>query len=348
MGRERRAIGTVAAVWGLAIVAAWGLAIVTAGCGDSKSERTARGTRETQVSLPPVTATPPAEQETKLVSVPVNVSFEEAESSYRDRRYDEAVDLFSVYVDRKPENAWGHYMLGLSAWKAGRYELAEEAFGDALDRDPKHVKSLINLSRVLLDVGRGEEALEKIETAIEIDSTSGDAYRLLGRTRHELGQVDEAGDAYRHAIVLDGEDAWSMNNLGLLWIQQERFEEALGPLARAVELRGDVPVFQNNLGIALERSGHIVAAAEAYRAALELDSTYGKPSVSLARVEVLKPEAEVEPVDLARLAQAFAEEIERWRLSSVTEMPPLATDSEDVGPPVVLKVPQGTPPDDQE
>ena len=75
-----------------------------------------------------------------------------------------------------------------------------------------------------------------------------------------------------------------MNNLGYLYIQQGRSDAALPPLARAVEIRGNVPVFQNNFGTALERSGHFVAAREAYGKALEADSTYAKAAVGLERV----------------------------------------------------------------
>ncbi len=69
------------------------------------------------------------------------VAFSEAEAVYRDGRFSEATALFGAYVERKPENAWGHYMLGLSAWKAGETERAEAAFGKALELDAKHLKS---------------------------------------------------------------------------------------------------------------------------------------------------------------------------------------------------------------
>ena len=59
-----------------------------------------------------------------------------------------------------------------------------------------------------------------------------------------------------------------MNNLGLIYIQQDRSDDALLPLARAVELRSNSPVFQNNLGTALERTGHVAAAKQAYEAAV--------------------------------------------------------------------------------
>src|SRR5204862_7317780 len=111
------------------------------------------------------------------------------------------------------------------------------------------------------------------------------ALRLLGRSQAGLGHFDEAIDAYQRAIAIDDKDAWAMNNLGYLYIQQGRSDAALPPLARAVEIRGSVPVFQNNLGTALERSGYFVAASQAYQAALDADSTYGKAAVGLERVK---------------------------------------------------------------
>ncbi|HEY8468317.1 MAG TPA: tetratricopeptide repeat protein [Longimicrobiales bacterium] len=101
----------------------------------------------------------------------------------------------------------------------------------------------------------------------------------------------------------------------LLMIREGRYEEALPPLARATELRPDVARFQNNLGIALERTGHLVEAAQAFRAALEADPGYEKARVSLERVEarVAATTTSPTPLDLIALAGAFSAEIERWK-----------------------------------
>lgn len=241
------------------------------------------------------------------------VTYEEAEAAYFGKRYEEAVELFKLYAERKSENPWGHYMLGLSAWKAGEFEIAEEAFERALAIDPLHVKSLLNLSRVLLDTGRPEEALAKITEALEIDSESNDAFRLQGRAYCQLGQLEEAVGAYRQAILVDDRDAWSMNNLGLIFIEEGLFGEALPPLACAVELRDDIAIFQNNLGMALERTGHFRAAEEAYRSAIAIDASYEKASANLSRVEAVTEDPGIEPVELAGLARRFTKEIEAWR-----------------------------------
>jgi tetratricopeptide (TPR) repeat protein len=241
------------------------------------------------------------------------VSYESAESTYSSGNYPEATQLFTLYAEKHPENAWGHYMLGLAAWKSGESDRALSAFDRALELDPNHRKSMYNSSRVLLEKGMAPEALERIEQALSQEPLSTEGLRLLGRAKYQLGKVDEAIDAYRQALSTDDRDVWSMNNLGLIYIEQERSSEALGPLARAVQLRSNAPVFQNNLGVALERSGYPVAAAKAYEAAIQVDSSYTKASVALARVTGGEQQPEPEMVDLESLAQGFQSEIENWR-----------------------------------
>jgi len=268
----------------------------------------------------------PTEEEVALPStptVPVPPSFADADAAYQERRFADAVDLFEAYVEQKPNNPWGLYMLGLSAWKAGQLQKAGFAFEEALKLDPKHEKSLLNWSRVLLEQGEPGEALARIETALDLNPVSNDATRLLARARDALGETEGAIAAYKEALALDDQDAWSMNNLGYLYIRQGREAEALPALARATELRADVAVFQNNLGVALERTGHIAVATQAYRNALAADSTCEKASISLARAEALHEGSSVEATFLSDLAQGFAAEVQGWRQSALsrTELP---------------------------
>jgi Flp pilus assembly protein TadD len=237
------------------------------------------------------------------------VSYDEAETAFREKRFGDAVEKFSAFSDQHPENPWGHYMLGLSAWKAGDRVTAEGAFVKALERDPKHVKSLVNLGRVLLEDGRPREAREKITAALSVDSTSGEVHRLMGRVHSELKQHEEAMVSYRRALSLEPTDVWSMNNMALILILQDRYEEALPALARATQLEPTVAVFQNNLGIALERTGRYTLAVEAYKAAVAADSGYNKAVMSLARVQVLKDDPSLAPIDLRTLAEGFDREV---------------------------------------
>jgi Tfp pilus assembly protein PilF len=251
------------------------------------------------------------------------IDFASAESLYHAARYAEAMDAFATYTHRRPDNAWGHYMLGLSAWKAGELVLAVAALRDAVALDSEYVKSRVNLARVLLEAGRTWEALEEIKGAVMLDADAPGVQRVLGRCYHENGELADAEIAYKQAIGLDAQDVWALNNLGLLYIEQERFEEALYALAAAAVQRDDIAEVQNNLGVAFERTGHPLAATQAYAHALEIDGAYEKARTSLARVQPLAESVDDEDVDLKDLAAQFhLEDTEPPRAGEAPAQPP--------------------------
>jgi predicted Zn-dependent protease len=308
------------------VLAASILVPLAAGC--SRTDRPSAGaattgstTVSTDAATPSSSATTPSTSTGSpkpFVIGTVVPSYADAERAFHRGRYEEAVSMFEAYSESEPDNAWGHYMLGLSAWKTGDHTRALEAFDAALRLEPTHRKSLLNSARVLLETSRPKDALNRIEQALAIEPLSGEGLRLMGRAHYELGEIDEAIDAYQRALALDDKDVWAMNNLGYLYIQQGRSDAALPPLARAVEIRGNVPVFQNNFGTALERSGHRVAAREAYGKALEADSTYAKAAVGLERVTAHGAASDTAAVDVPALARQFQAEIEQWRTRPVT------------------------------
>ena len=274
------------------LIAAFGVAA----CSKSdKAQQTPPKSLEPALSKPVLTppapiAAQPTDSEGFVANVPPKVtgSFADGEAAYRARKYADATAIFESYTERRAANPWGHYMLGLSAWKSGDLAKSEQAFEKALGLDPHHVKSLVNLSRVFIDQKRHDEAVDRLTRASEIEPESAEIFRLLGRTYHTQRKTDEAIAAYRQAIDLDERDAWSMNNLGLLLLEAKRAGEALPLLASAVELRKNVPEFHNNLGMALEHTGRFTAAATAYSDALTADPNYEKAKQNLARIEAVK------------------------------------------------------------
>src|SRR5437870_6909318 len=173
-------------------------ACVAGACGDKHSKSSDANAAEVTTVSP----------ETSSVSTPTGsasagtVSFDGAQTAYTEKRYDEAVRLFTSYTSEHTDNVWGFYMLGLSAWKTGDRDAAVRAFTQALEKDSTHVKSRLNL-RVLIEQGKAQEALPYVEGVVTIDSTSNEAYRLLGRVKRELGDSSGAIEAYKKAIVLD-------------------------------------------------------------------------------------------------------------------------------------------------
>jgi predicted Zn-dependent protease len=303
------------------------VSIVLAACGKDDDQTVAaidtppEGKVTLAGGLPP-SATNPAPPPAAGVT-----SFTEAEVAYRDGKIDEARDFFAGYVAIKPENPWGHYMLGLTHWRKGEFAAAEKSFDRSIALDSSNAKAFFHSGRTLLSLGRPHEAFERVEQGLLLDSTSGDGLRLLARAHAALDNVDGALETYRRALVLDQDDVWTLNNLGVLYLETGNPESALGPLARAVTLRGTSPIFQNNLGVALERTGHPVTARQAFAEAVRVDSSYAKARKNLERLsQVVSDSTPAEKIVIADLAEVFRLTIGMWRDSyprpAVDSVPP--------------------------
>ncbi len=186
------------------------------------SKSTTESVEQTTPVKPP--SPPPVETSTGPVghvpgsvsAMPERPSFADGEAAYRTKNYLQAVAIFEDYIDRKPGNGWGYYMLGLSAWKAGDFQKSEKAFDQALSIDPDHVKSLVNSGRLFIEQERHAEALERLNLAAEIDPDSLEVQRLLAATHKANGNIDEAVAAYRRVIDLKDNDAEAISQLALL------------------------------------------------------------------------------------------------------------------------------------
>jgi Flp pilus assembly protein TadD len=308
-----------------------GVVVTAAACGSERGEEsTATVGAAPQVSGAGTVEAPVTQASSDLsagASVPIaaavdsgvstvgmsNVTYGDAERVFRTGDFAKATAMFEAYTVRMPANPWGHYMVGISAWRAGEHARAEGALRRTVEVDPKHTKGLTNLARVLLEQRKASDALDFAMKVVELAPENGEGWRVLGNAHTELHMHEAAANAYKKAIAIDPEDAWTMNNLGLLRIQQGEYMAALYPLARATELAPDVATFQNNLGVALERAGYVSQAAEAYRTALAADEKYERARVSLERVSPRVPTTPEAPVDLTALAADFVQEVVRWQ-----------------------------------
>ena len=270
-------------------------AVAVTGCSETKSTSAkARPAATPAGQAVPTSFTPDAPPVVPVLTTPM--TFRDGEAAYHAGNFAEATTIFTRLTDEKPEHAWGHYMLALSAAKTGDVATAEKAFDEALRIDPTHVKSLVNSARLLIEQKRTDEAIVRLDKAVELEPASAATHRLFGRAYAAQGQVEEAISAYEQAIGLDEKDSWSLNNLGLLLFEQGRAADAVPLLTRAVALQKGVPAFHNNLGMALEHTGQFSAAAAAYGEALVADAGYEKAKRNLSRVEGRKDRPSAEAV----------------------------------------------------
>jgi Flp pilus assembly protein TadD len=100
-----------------------------------------------------------------------------------------------------------------------------------------------------------------------------------------LHQVDEARAEYDKAIALDAKMSAAHLNLGILLLEKDPAAAAVS-LRKAVELTPSQSRPRLLLGLALERTGDLPGAADAFAAAVSLDPADAEAQVHLGNVDL--------------------------------------------------------------
>jgi Tfp pilus assembly protein PilF len=190
----------------------------------------------------------------------------------------------SCTSEKPPEtvHADGLYASGAMALQEGQTERAVTDLKAAVGENPNLIMARFLLGNIYRDQGDLPQAAEQYERVVELDPYSYTNHYNLALTQHLMNHLRQARDSYLRAIDLKPDDFKSNMNLGLVYAATG--EGNLGvPYARhATEINPASPDAWANLGVVLDAAGHLVDADNAYRKAIELDSTRLEPQYNLA------------------------------------------------------------------
>jgi tetratricopeptide (TPR) repeat protein len=309
----------LAAIAGVVVAGAAGVALLAGLTADREADNAVAKTRSPQqverFSAEPATFRPQAvpspitepavplqtTPEPRFEVLPGQDFVAEGLAAYETRDFERAAAYFKAQADERPDDAWTHYILGLSLWKDARPDVAVDAMRRAADLDSESIRTWINLSRIENDRAEYGSALEAAERGLAIDGDDATAMFLKGRSLNNLRRTDEALVALQRSIELSADNGFVHNLVGLIRLSKDDTDGAIEALETAAQLQPNVAFIQNNLGMALEHVGERAAAVEAYRRAVELNPDHAKAVANLARLESRPGEAEVE-VEIAQAA----------------------------------------------
>lgn len=158
--------------------------------------------------------------------------------------------------------------LAYHAASEGDVGTAERLYVEAIRRDPARRDALLGLARLHASAGRSVEAARYYEAALAVDSRDPDALAGLAFLRGKADPV--TWEARLRAALSDrGEHAQLQLALGLVLGEQKRWGEAVQAFSRALALNPNDGYAWFNLAVALEHSGSLAAAAEAYQRAMQ-------------------------------------------------------------------------------
>ncbi|MFP3942145.1 MAG: tetratricopeptide repeat protein, partial [Thermoanaerobaculia bacterium] len=216
-----------------------------------------------------------------------------------------------------------HIHRGAAAMREGDLDRALAEYRTAADLDPESPKAFYNLGSVMLQKGDREEARKHFEEAVELDPDYRDAHVNLAGLYAEAGEWERAAEHYGEAVRIDPLDYSARAGRAAALAQGGRTADARRELeallAEAPKSLSDVRL-QARLELAglAEGSGEPAAAAEHYRAALELDPGLRPAVIGLGRAlarsgsfqaaaEIYGRAVDLEPEDVeARFGRAMA------------------------------------------
>ncbi|MCZ6470516.1 MAG: tetratricopeptide repeat protein, partial [Gammaproteobacteria bacterium] len=174
----------------------------------------------------------------------VRIYLTEGELLRAEKRYNDAMDVYSTALDIVPGNSDLLYARALAAEKVGRIDILENDLKTILETEPNNAHALNALGFTLADqTDRYEEAYDYLKRAIEIMPDDAAIIDSYGWINYRLGNYEEAIRLLRNALSRfdDGEIAAHLGEV--LWVSGNQ-EEAKTVWKKALKKAPDDTLLQ--------------------------------------------------------------------------------------------------------
>lgn len=196
------------------------------------------------------------------------------------------------------------YADGVSAYRAGDRERAIQLLTQAVQKNPNLAMAHSVLGDIYKESGNHDRAAAQYETVTKLDPYAADAHHSLAVSYHFLNRLRDAARSYLRALKLNPRDWRSSMNLGLVYMSLGENNSAVEYCQRAVNLSPLSPVAHANLGVVYDARGNAAQAEAAYRRSLTIDPRQTGPAFNLARNLQYRGKAAEAVIVLERLTAA--------------------------------------------
>jgi len=159
---------------------------------------------------------------------------------------------------------------------------AESIFRDVLKADASHVGALCGLAAISLTVSRGGDALRLLRHALTQSAHLPLIWRGLCQTLVDLNRLPEAEAAVRRLLRIEDENPRNWVMLGTVCARMMRQPDALVAFEQAARINPREVRLPLSIGHLHKTLGNRRESEEAYKACLNLDSSFGEAYWSLA------------------------------------------------------------------
>lgn len=172
---------------------------------------------------------------------------------------------------------------------AGRLADARMAFDALLERHPEQINARLLLASVILAQGRVREAAEQLRRAAEALPDDAGLVCRVAQSLASLGETNAARACLRHPEVARTRSGPALMALGHVCQGLGLHAEALALMDRARECGLDGADFRYFHALQLQFNGRLQEAEAEMESCLRMGPTFGRASLSLARIRRQTP-----------------------------------------------------------
>lgn len=203
-----------------------------------------------------------------------------------EKRYDEAKEVFTSFLEAAPNNVDALYAVALLSLQSGQLDVAERHFKRLLELRYTGAPAVrLYLAQIYRQAGRHTEVFEILNDALV---TLPDQPELLYETAlaaDRVGKLDVMEQLLRRLIEIQPNHAHAYNALGYALAERgERLGEAQKLIETAVQLAPKDPFILDSLGWVRYRRGDTAGALESLRVAFDMKAD---PEIAAHLGEVL-------------------------------------------------------------
>lgn len=201
---------------------------------------------------------PPAENPNKIQ--PALATAEElskGKSLYQDAKYEDAVQAYNVLLQKYPDDANLHFLMGLAKQKLTKNQEALLEYQKAVELDPQLGKAWQQMGFILTDRMDYKRAEQAFERALSIDPKAGASWEGLAQTYFSMQDQQKAEDAYKKLLEIEKDNFHALYNLGQIEQRKNNLDAAKDYYQKAIDVNPNLAEAHNNLGNVLLQNGHI-------------------------------------------------------------------------------------------
>ena len=166
----------------------------------------------------------------------VNAAVNLAKTYYIQQRFDEAANVLTVFLAKRPKEAIIYDQLGLVYYGRKEYEKAKTAFDLAIEYEPTLASAHYNLGVLYDEIKKYDSAISEYKLALLFDKQHILAMNNLGYLYLNLRKFSDAIDILKKAISINAEFSWAHYNLALAYYNGGKRNDALMHLEKVIEL----------------------------------------------------------------------------------------------------------------